>query len=129
MNTQAIAQHLNIIDSAITEIQEWASVLWVKFIGGVRFVSKKIGAKKMVNEAPPTYKGRELYADHAIWVSVDNRKWELATIGEVRGDLINFNELPFIFNYKTEQAYLWGEKIDTASFKVGRPYEFKSSNA
>jgi hypothetical protein len=47
MNTQAIAQHLNIIDSAIIEIQEWTSVLWVKFVGGVRFVSKKIGAKKM----------------------------------------------------------------------------------
>jgi hypothetical protein len=45
MNTQAIASHLNIIDSAIIEIQEWANVLWVKFIGGVRFVSKKIGAK------------------------------------------------------------------------------------
>jgi hypothetical protein len=47
MNTQAIATHLNIVDSAIIEIQEWASVLWVKFTGGVRFVSKKIGAAKM----------------------------------------------------------------------------------
>jgi hypothetical protein len=50
MNTQAIASHLNIVDSAIIEIQEWASVLWVKFIGGVRFVSKKIGANAMSQE-------------------------------------------------------------------------------
>jgi len=50
MNTQAIANHLNILDSAIIEIQEWASVLWVKFQGGVRFVSKRIGAKKMAKE-------------------------------------------------------------------------------
>jgi hypothetical protein len=47
MNTQAIASHLNILDSAIIEIQEWASVLWVRFVGGVRFVSKTVGAKKM----------------------------------------------------------------------------------
>jgi hypothetical protein len=44
MNAQAIASHLNILDSAIIEIQEWASVLWVKFTGGVRFVSKTVGA-------------------------------------------------------------------------------------
>ena len=49
MNTQAIAQHLNIVDSAIIEVQEWASVLWVKFIGGCRFVSKKIAGKKTMN--------------------------------------------------------------------------------
>lgn len=48
MNTTAIAQHLNILDSAIIEVQEWASVIWVKFVGGCRFVSKKINeAKKM----------------------------------------------------------------------------------
>jgi hypothetical protein len=50
MNTQAIATHLNIIDSAIIEVQEWANVLWVKFVGGVRFVSKKIGAAKVEKE-------------------------------------------------------------------------------
>jgi hypothetical protein len=73
----------------------------------------------------PTYKGRELYADRGIWVSVDGKGWELATIGEVNGDLINFCELPFIFNYKTEQAYLWGKEIPSTSFNVGRPYEVK----
>ena len=48
MNTQAIASHLNILDSAIIEIQEWASVLWVKFAGGVRFVSKKVAQEPKV---------------------------------------------------------------------------------
>lgn len=46
-NTHAIATKLNILDSAIIEIQEWASVLFVKFVGGCRFVSKKIGVNKM----------------------------------------------------------------------------------
>jgi hypothetical protein len=50
MNSQVIATHLNILDSAIIEVQEWASVLWVKFAGGVRFVSKKIGATEMTEE-------------------------------------------------------------------------------
>jgi hypothetical protein len=42
MNTTAIAQHLNIASQAIIEIQEWAQVIWVKFVGGCRFVSKKV---------------------------------------------------------------------------------------
>lgn len=46
MNTTAIAQHLNVLDSAIIEVQEWASVVWVKFIGGCRFVSKKVMGTK-----------------------------------------------------------------------------------
>ena len=49
MNNTAIAQKLNIVESTIVEIQEWASVLWVRFEGGCRFVSKMIGAKKMEN--------------------------------------------------------------------------------
>ena len=39
----AIAQHLNVAQTAILEIQEWASVLWVRVQGlGARFVSKKV---------------------------------------------------------------------------------------
>lgn len=38
-----IAQHLNIVESAIKEVQEWAHVLFVKFVSGrPRFVSKKV---------------------------------------------------------------------------------------
>ena len=42
MNTTAIAQHLNIAAEAILKIEEWATVLWVRFKGGCRFVSKKV---------------------------------------------------------------------------------------
>ena len=43
MNTAAIARHLNIAESAILEVQEWARVLWVRVQGlGARFVSKKV---------------------------------------------------------------------------------------
>lgn len=39
----AIAQHLNVTESAILEVQEWARVLWVRVRGiGARFVSKKV---------------------------------------------------------------------------------------
>lgn len=39
----AIAQHLNVTESAILEVQEWARVLWVRVKGiGARFVSKKV---------------------------------------------------------------------------------------
>ena len=42
MNAQ-IAQHLNVTESAILEVQEWARVLWVRIRGiGARFVSKKV---------------------------------------------------------------------------------------
>lgn len=44
MNTQAIAiaQHLNLAKELILEVQEWASVLWVRIKGmRPRFVSKK----------------------------------------------------------------------------------------
>jgi hypothetical protein len=38
----AIANHLNIVESIIAEVQEWANVLWVRFVGRrPRFVSKK----------------------------------------------------------------------------------------
>lgn len=41
--TAAIAQKLNVVEAAILEIQEWASVLWVRVAGlGARFVSKKV---------------------------------------------------------------------------------------
>lgn len=50
MHTQAIAQHLNLAEELIIEVQEWARVLWVR-IKGMRpkFVSKKVVAKKMTD--------------------------------------------------------------------------------
>lgn len=43
MNAAAIAQHLNITESAIVRIEEWKNVLFVVCRGlGARFVSKKV---------------------------------------------------------------------------------------
>lgn len=51
MNTAAIAQHLNITESAIVRIEEWANVLFVVCRRiGARFVSKKIVEAKKVEE-------------------------------------------------------------------------------
>ena len=48
MNTAAIAQHLNITESAIVRIEEWANVLFVVCRRiGARFVSKKVVEAKM----------------------------------------------------------------------------------
>lgn len=47
MNTAAIATKLNVLESAIVRIEEWAHVLFVVAKGvGARFVSKKIGVEK-----------------------------------------------------------------------------------
>jgi hypothetical protein len=80
MNSQAIATHLNILDSAIIEIQEWASVLWVKFVGGVRFVSKKIGTAKMSlnNEFTQSLNGY----GHRVWQHESGAQVEEMAEGE-----------------------------------------------
>lgn len=51
MNTQAIAQHLNLAQELILEVQEWAHVLWVR-IKGMRskFVSKKVAIAMITKE-------------------------------------------------------------------------------
>lgn len=43
MNTAAVARHLNVAESAIVRVEEWAHVLFVVVKGlGARFVSKKV---------------------------------------------------------------------------------------
>lgn len=50
-NANAIAQHLNIIESAILRIEEWAKVLFVVVKGiGARFVSKKVLKMNLTKE-------------------------------------------------------------------------------
>lgn len=47
-NTNAIATKLNVLESAIVRVEEWASVLFVVVRGlGARFVSKKVVDVKM----------------------------------------------------------------------------------
>lgn len=53
----AIANHLNIVESAIAQVEEWASVLFVRFVkGSPRFVSKKVKEQEM---KLPELKGSE----------------------------------------------------------------------
>jgi len=64
MNTAAIASHLNVADSAIVEVQEWARVLWVRVKGlGARFVSKKV-----VNQMNVQYQMRDCAGD---WIDIN----------------------------------------------------------
>jgi predicted DNA-binding protein (UPF0251 family) len=57
----AIATKLNVLESAIVRIEEWASVLFVvvKGLGG-RFVSKKVGVKKMTKTATVKYRSNKV---------------------------------------------------------------------
>ena len=75
MNTAAIATHLKITESAILEIQEWASVLWVRFVGGVRFVSKKIGAITMNPEKEFKEYESSLPVDACEWTDEQREHW------------------------------------------------------
>lgn len=60
----AIAGHLNVIETAILEVREWAYVLWVRVAGiGCRFVSKKVianAAPKSIAYTYPTGEKMEL---------------------------------------------------------------------
>jgi hypothetical protein len=47
-NTAAIATKLNVLESAIVRVEEWANVMFVVVKGlGARFVSKKVVENKM----------------------------------------------------------------------------------
>jgi hypothetical protein len=62
--TAAIANHLNVDASAITEVQEWARVLWVRVKGlGARFVSKKVVEVKPVFDLEAELERREKEAE------------------------------------------------------------------
>jgi len=64
MNTAAIATKLNVLESAIVRIEEWANVLFVVAKGvGARFVSKKVGEKKMKAEYNWNADGTECKAE------------------------------------------------------------------
>lgn len=57
----AVASHLNVAESLITEVQEWAHVLWVRFTSGrPQFVSKKV---KMMHKITCTRSGLTFEAE------------------------------------------------------------------
>jgi hypothetical protein len=61
IQSAAIASHLNIAESIIASIEEWANVLFVRFVkGSPRFVSKKVvpqTAQKTIYCNPESLRG------------------------------------------------------------------------
>lgn len=79
--TTAIATKLNVLESAIIHVEEWASVLFVVVKGlGVRFVSKKVMVKKVERNMAVDYKTEAFSVLETIvrcyrtgaWVRVNN---------------------------------------------------------
>jgi hypothetical protein len=59
--TAAIANHLNIAEDIITEVQEWVHVLFVRFVGRrPRFVSKKVVEDKAMTQGQLVEKMEEI---------------------------------------------------------------------
>jgi hypothetical protein len=84
MNTAAIANHLNVAEAAIAEIQEWARVLWVRVRGmGARFVSKKV-VKMEVQGIIVEEKAWGLVTDSDSFTQDWNRLKELEVQGVAR---------------------------------------------
>jgi len=80
----AIAQHLNILESAIVKVEEWANVLFVVAKGiGARFVSKKVAKveKQLIS-------GLE-YAEKlaALWNQTIGSEWHSKAAGFVKATL------------------------------------------
>jgi hypothetical protein len=117
MNTAAIACYLNIELVKLVKVEEWASVLWVKFIGGCRFVSKKIGAIKMTETQMVRFNvttsaasgGRTGWMKHVT--SVDLAKKDGYAFG---GRFLNENE-----QYELPVGSIVIEKEPTGSVKNG----------
>lgn len=91
MNT-AIAQHLNVTESAILEVQEWARVLWVRVKGlGARFVSKKVVKMEMTKDEARQYVINEfakqgIQCDGAFAVIPNVTAYNPAAKREITGD-------------------------------------------
>lgn len=88
----AIAQKLNILESAILEIQEWAHVLLVRFVGGCRFVSKKVVKMPEIDKSKslihPASKLPQAQYDHK-----KIQKGIIKEISEITTDLHGWKEL------------------------------------
>lgn len=94
----AVANHLNITESLIAEIQEWASVLWVRFVSGrPRFVSKKVlkvekpildNVAKQLEQAK-RIEGKKRHA----WAIEDLKKLAESGRSQLKGDTYGKREL------------------------------------
>jgi hypothetical protein len=118
MNAQ-IARHLNIAPTAIIEVQEWARVLLVRFIGGCRFVSKKVKNMIVCQRSglafDPTSSRQKNHPQISAWLQEANKDgWyrecaEAIDLGKKKGfDRIeHFGELIAVAKDKSLKSAEW----------------------
>jgi hypothetical protein len=115
MNT-AIAQHLNVAESAIIRVEEWANVLFAVVKGiGARFVSKKVikvefnqsEAAELVAEKVSNKYG---FGQCKVW---SNRPGELRVYVGKHGyvEIKDTVDLYYLKGYKKEVAELLGDLV------------------
>ena len=83
----AIAQHLNILESAIVKVEEWANVLFVVAKGiGARFVSKKVAKVevKTLKTVKKTSASGMVSWDKGMKFREDDSIWEVTTAKNTR---------------------------------------------
>lgn len=118
MQATAIAAHLNIVESAIIKIEEWANVLFVVVKGvGARFVSKKI-AKKMENTTLCTW------TLEARMRRQEGKKW----VARVTG-LNPKNRSGLDFQFVSPKSIEWGKVgMKKATFEITEPGYYYDSD-
>lgn len=96
-NTAAIATKLNVLESAIVRIEEWASVMFVIVKGlGARFVSKKVVEVEMAATAKRVSSGVKLTAiDGKTTFMVDEIRWKYES-----------KEIPFCIAYGLTESQI-----------------------
>lgn len=69
----AIAQHLNVTESAIVKIEEWANVLFCVVKGiGARFVSKKVVKMELTDKQKAAWQRPHTYYGRGYQVEISN---------------------------------------------------------
>ena len=108
----AIAQHLNILESAIVKVEEWANVVFVVAKGiGARFVSKKITERKKMLNPSATKITYEAIKDNK---RADSNSPKQQWIAHSQFEIDLFNQLP-----KTVQ---WQDESGNKCIEIGRAH-------
>lgn len=127
MNAAAVAQHLNIAESAIVRIEEWANVLFVVCRKlGARFVSKKvmgINNEKLSELGSEWKKGdkhRIYFNDLAAWYGLETSHYKTGSISgaKLKGELVSNSEAKRISS-KFSYVKLWFD-VPTQKFMMQR---------
>ena len=106
----AIAQHLNVAESAIVRVEEWASVMFAVIKGiGARFVSKKI------TEVKPMDMIVEAQCSDGDWVKADLSRYSQQILD--REDVIapRYNRQPMTNQAEIASYLLAGNEINWGS--------------